>query len=100
MNIKYSVDYQHLPTGSQRPVDDGEIVNIEATDQSGVVILPNVGDYVQIDNSIDKGERSSFSGKVRSRLFRYIRSSDDEVLCLVNIIIEDTNDDWGMLVKE
>jgi hypothetical protein len=46
------------------------------------------------------GQRSSFSGKVRSRLFNYIRTSPDDVFCHVNIIVEDTNDDWGKLIKE
>lgn len=97
--MKYGIDFQHLPKGSARPSDDGEIVGIEATDESGVVLLPNVGDYVHIDNSADGGERSSFSGKVRSRLFRYIRTPDD-VFCYVNIVVEEDGDDWGKLIKE
>lgn len=40
-----------------------------------------------------------FSGKVRTRFFRYIRSAD-AIHCLVNIVIEDTDDDWGGRVKE
>ncbi len=97
--MKYSIDYQYLPKGSSRPIDDGEIVGIEATDATGTVILPNVGDFVSVDNSTDGGERSNFAGKVRSRLFRYIRLGD-EMLCMVNIVVEETDDDWGMLVKE
>ena len=97
--MKYGIDFQYLPKGSSRPIDDGEIVGIEATDESGVVLLPNVGDYVQIDNSADGGERSSISGKVRSRLFRYIRTTND-VFCHVNIVVEEDSDDWGKLVKE
>lgn len=100
MAIKYGIDYQYLPKGAARPIDDGEIVGIEATDESGVVLIPNVGDYVQIDNSADGGERSNFSGKVRSRLFRYIRTSGSDVFCQVNIVVEETDDDWGKLVKE
>lgn len=53
MKIKYGIDYQYLPKGSARPLDDGEIVGIQATSESGQVILPNVGDYVHIDNSVD-----------------------------------------------
>jgi hypothetical protein len=78
--MRYSIDYQFLAKGASRPTDDGEIVGIEAIDSTGTVILPDVGDYVHIDNSIDGGERSSFSGKVRSRLFTYIRSRDDVFL--------------------
>jgi hypothetical protein len=97
--MKYGIDYQYLPKGAQRPQDDGEIVGIEVTDEGGAVVLPNVGDYVEIHNGGDGGQRSSFSGKVRSRLFRYIRVPG-EVLCQVNIVVEETSDDWGKLIKE
>lgn len=97
--MKYSIDFQLLAKGAARPSDDGEVVGIEANDESGTVVIPNVGDYVQIDNSADRGQRVSFSGKVRSRLFRYIRTPN-EVICAVNIVVEDTDDDWGQLVKE
>jgi hypothetical protein len=97
--MKYGIDYQFLAKDASRPTDDGEIVGIEATDESGTVILPNLGDFVHIDNSADGVGRSSFSGKVRSRLFTYLRSRDD-VFCSVNIVVEETDDDWGKLIKE
>jgi hypothetical protein len=98
--VKYHIDYQFMRKGAARPSDDGEVVGIEATDQSGVVVLPNIGDHVFIDNSADGGERSGFSGKVRSRLFRYIRVNDSDVHCAINIVVEEVDDDWGKLVKE
>jgi hypothetical protein len=98
--MKYHIDYQFLPKGALRPIDDGEIVGIEATDEGGVVVIPNVGDYVEIDNSTDGGKRSAFNGKVRSRLFRYIRVSETEIYCSINIVVEENDDDWGKLVKE
>ncbi|MBU1392174.1 MAG: hypothetical protein KJ856_06650 [Gammaproteobacteria bacterium] len=98
--MKYSIDYQYLSKRAARPSDDGEVVGIQVDDTSGPVLLPNVGDYVHIDNSVDKGERSAFSGKVRSKLFNYIRISHDEVFCAVNIVVEETDDDWGKLIKE
>lgn len=97
--MKYHIDYQYLPKGAHRPSDDGEVVGIEATDRSGTVVLPNVGDFVLVDNSTDGGERSNFSGRVRSRLFRYIRARD-EIHCAINIVVEETDDEWGKLVKE
>ena len=98
--MKYIIDYQYMPAGNSRPQDEGEVITIEAQDSSGdTVLIPNVGDYVLIDNSQDGGERANFSGKVRSRYFRYIRSSDD-VCCLINIVVEETEDDFGALVKE
>jgi hypothetical protein len=41
----------------------------------------------------------AFSGRVKSRLFTYSRVSED-VFCTVNIVVEETTDDWGMLIKE
>ena len=96
--MRYHIDYQHLPKGALRPTDDGEIVGIEATSQDGLVILPNVGDYVRIDNSANGGEHASFDGKVRSRLFTYCRVPGD-MFCTVNIVVEETDDDWGKLEK-
>jgi hypothetical protein len=54
MAIQYRIDYQELSKGSVRPSDDGEVVGIEATDETGSVIIPNVGDYVSIDNDGDE----------------------------------------------
>ena len=98
--MKYAIDFQFLAKGAARPTDDGEIVGIEANDKTGTVVLPDVGDYVHIDNSMDGGQRSQFSGKVRSRLFTYMRSSDDEVYCSINIVVEESDEDWGQLIKE
>jgi hypothetical protein len=99
MTIKYRIDYQEFCKGSTRPSDDGEVVGIEATDETGSVIIPNVGDYVSVDNDGDEQGRSSFAGKVRSRLFRYVRVGET-LWCIVNIVVEHTEDDWGLLIKE
>lgn len=97
--MKYSVDYQYMDPPGTRPQDDGEIVGIQFSSEEGSALIPNVGDYVHIDNSADGGERSSFSGKVRSRLFTYIRTPGD-IFCHVNIVVQKDNDDWGLLIKE
>lgn len=99
MSMKYYIDYQYLPEGATRPLDDGEAIGIEATGEAGSVLLPDVGDFVHIDNSADGGERVSFSGKVKSRVFRYFRSGA-EIHCGINIVVEETDDDWGLLIKE
>src|SRR5690606_643820 len=97
--MKYFVDYQYLPKGASRPVDNGEVVPLEISAGADPSLLPNVGDYVHIDNSMFKGARAGFSGKVRSRYFRYI-CSEHEANCAVNIVIEQTDDDFSALVKE
>ncbi len=97
--MKYRIDYQYLPKDSVRPHDDGEVIGIDATDETGTVILPNVGDFVDIDNCANSSEHSSFYGRVRSRMFHYTRT-DTDVYCIVNIVVEETDDDWGKLIKE
>jgi hypothetical protein len=95
--VKHFIDFQYLPKGKDRPIDDGEIVGIKS---DGNIVLPNVGDFVSIDNSTDQGKRADFHGRVKSRLFSYIRLSETEVHCVVNIVVEETDDDWGALIKE
>ncbi len=94
--IKYSVEYQQLAKGRHRPSDNGEIVGIKATDESGLVIIPNIGDFVQIDECKD---RAGCMGKVKSRAFFYSWTSDEQLCCHVNIVVEETDDDWGKLIK-
>ena len=94
--MKYYIDYQYMPKGAARPLDDGEAVAIET---DGAAVIPNVGDYVQVENSLDPDGRVSFSGKVQSRLFRYIRAGN-EVTCGVNIVVAEDDDNWGLLIKE
>jgi hypothetical protein len=98
--LKYSIDYQYMPKGSERPSDDGDVIAIKATDKSGTVIIPNVGDFVHIDTFIEKDTRTKFSGRVRSRLFNYNRMSDDDTSCHINIVVEETDYNWGELIKE
>ena len=97
--MKYGVNYQYLPKDSAngRPIDDGATIDMPTSDTE-IMLLPSVGDYVSVDRSIVKGE--SFSGKVRSKLFRYIVANDGQQWCQINIVVEEDNDDWGMLIKE
>ncbi|MDR3450113.1 MAG: hypothetical protein P4M15_10280 [Alphaproteobacteria bacterium] len=95
--MKYSIEYQYMPKGRQRPLDDGTLVDIRVTDEKGLVILPNIGDFVQIDGSVH-GQKAVY-GKVRSRAFFYVHVTD-ETFCHVNIVVEETDDDWGALIKQ
>lgn len=97
--MKYYVDYQYFPKGASRPIDNGEVVPLEIGAGGDPSLLPNVGDYVHIDNSMFKGTRVGFSGKVRSRFFRYI-CAEGLASCAVCIVVEETDDDFGALVKE
>lgn len=93
--MKYRVNYQHMTKG-HRPSDDGMTVDI-GVDDKGFALLPNVGDYVDIQ---DNKENFQLHGKVRSRLFTYLSANGIEDTCLINIVVEETSDDWGLLIKE
>ncbi|MGC1458265.1 MAG: hypothetical protein WA825_08325 [Steroidobacteraceae bacterium] len=97
--MDYYIDFQYLPKGAARPLDQGEVVNIQASSEGTFAMLPNVGDYVHIDNSTDKGERAGFSGKVRSRVYHYLRVAEDHVNVAAVIVVEETDDDWSKLEK-
>ncbi|HBJ2713315.1 TPA: hypothetical protein LBM36_003747 [Salmonella enterica subsp. enterica serovar Enteritidis] len=97
MKTTYSYDFQYLGKGDMRPLDDGDIVGCSSEDNT-LLMLPNVGDYVDITN---KEGRESFGGKVKTRLFRYTRVSEDHVICNINIVVEEVEDSvWATLVKE
>lgn len=99
--MKYSIEYQFLSKSDLRPWNVGEIVAIHSDDQLTIILLPNVGDFVSIDNSWDHRQRASFFGKVKSKLFKYIRVNQDEILCQINIVIEeDEGINWNSLITE
>lgn len=88
--MKYYVQFQQMGQRG-RPIDHSSTADFET---DGLGMIPNVGDFVQIDPFDDK-DAPRFSGRVRSRLFTYIGQK-----CGINIVVEDTTDDWGALVKE
>ena len=93
--MKYTADYQYLPSGATRPRDDGEVVGIEA-DDSTFALLPNVGDFVTIAATKNYAD---FDGRVRSRLFSYTRT-DNETYCHINIVVEEADPAiWAALIK-
>jgi hypothetical protein len=98
--MKYDLNYQHLPKGHARPVDQGPTVAV-SVDENGFALIPNVGDFVSLDNSMN--DKASFRGRVKTRAFYYIQGrgdSPDSAYCHINIVVEETDDDWGALIKE
>jgi hypothetical protein len=91
-NMKYTVDFQYMPKDASRPLDQGTPVDI-TTDEKGFTVIPNVGDYVSIEK-FNEGD-IAFAGKVKSRLFVYLGSH-----CHVNIVVEETEDSFGALMKQ
>ena len=65
------------------------------------MFIPTVGDFVEIGGNPGCDESlTSFQGVVISRFYRYQRVSDDEVFCHINIVIEESLQDFGSLVNE
>ncbi|EPN4503203.1 hypothetical protein ACT1UA_004112 [Citrobacter freundii] len=98
MKTTYSYDFQYMRKGQVRPDDDGDIVGCDSEDNP-LLMIPNVGDYVNIAN---KGERAQFDGRVKTRLFNYTRISEEHVHCSICIVVEEVDMDsiWGSLIKE
>ena len=95
--MKYYVNYQYMAAGDARPRDEGDTMPVHFTEQQ-FGMIPAVGDYVNIQNAETE---ANFAGKVRSRLFTYLQpEGTDDAHCLINIVVADTDDDWGLLIKE
>jgi FAD/FMN-containing dehydrogenase len=93
--MRYSINYQLLPKGELGPRDDGTTIDIDTGKTDEQVILPNVGDYVNLDNS--GTDKTSLNGRVRSRAFFYAGDG----YCHINIVVEETEgEEWSKLIKE
>ncbi|MBY3228557.1 MULTISPECIES: hypothetical protein [Rhizobium] len=90
--MKYYVTFQEFGKEHGRPIDHPSTADFES---DGLGMLPNVGDYVEIE-PVGSPESPRYSGRVKSRLFRYMADT-----CGVNIVVEDNPaDDWGKVIKE
>jgi hypothetical protein len=100
LEITYSIDFQYKPRGSERPVASGNVIR-SSGEETPVMFIPDVGDFVEIGgNPASDSNLSSFRGVVVSRFFRYDRQSDNEVFCHVNLIVEESFQNFGHLVQE
>lgn len=103
--MSIGVQYQPLRKGASRPEDWGSTHGYNLNGHTDIGLLPNVGDYVNLIPVGEGADESNFHGKVKSRLFNQItKMSDDgntvEVSIWINIVVEETTDDWGLLIKE
>lgn len=101
-----SVQYQVLRKGANRPEDWGASHGVDLDGWSDVAALPHVGDYVNLQSYGDGGcQDQNYHGKVRSRLFGQFTEMDSDGHTLkatvgITIVVEETDDDWGKLIKE
>ena len=97
--INYSIGYQESHGDGLRPIDDGEVIGIGFEDDKGFALIPNVGDYVKIGKDT-QGQRAHFEGVVRSRSFFYQRTDEETVFCHINIVVQHSDINTGLLIKE
>ena len=91
--MKYYVSFQEFGKKHGRPIDHPSASDFET---DGLGMIPNVGDYVQIE-PLGNAEAPRYSGRVKSRLFRYFNNDS----CGINIVVENNEqDDWGAVIKE
>ena len=95
--MNYTINYQYVDEHGGQPSDDWNVVRIRL-DELASALLPNVGDYVVIDNPNDTSLNAGFSGKVRSRLFHYLGDRTGDA-CIINIVVQHTGDDVEMLIR-
>jgi hypothetical protein len=83
----YRVDYQYVPLNKRSPDLSKSITGDEFESNSGMELIPNVGDAVRLE----RAESLSFiQGVVRSRLFSYLKSKDNH-LCVVTIVLAEAD---------
>ncbi len=99
MKITYHIDYQYKQNSFDRPLPEGDVINTSG-EETPVMFLPSVGDYVEISGDPENKRVSSFSGVVTSRYFRYRRLTVEEVFCHINIVVEQTSHDPDTLLNE
>lgn len=98
--MKYHVEFQPMSKGDTRPTDDGQSISAHSFDgESGVALLPQVGDFVHCQPSTTRSaeEYAAPAGRVKSRLFTYFGNES----CYINIVLEEVDDKavWAALIK-
>ncbi|MET4808363.1 hypothetical protein [Limibacillus sp. MBR-115] len=91
--MRYSVTYQYRPKDSSRPLDYGQSVEI-SSDGKDLILLPNIGDHVSFPDA------DEIRGIVENRLFHYPEMGEAEDVCVINIVVTKSEEDWGKLIKE
>ncbi|WP_169338650.1 hypothetical protein [Modicisalibacter luteus] len=85
--MKYTFNYQIIRRGEARPMK-GETVELREDEKTGQHLIPNVGDYVQVQQHF--GDTKPLTGRVKTRLFEYSNAIyPDRNTCHINIVLEE-----------
>jgi len=92
--MRYRVQFQK---DRDRPHDHSQSFDVTGGgDANEFLLIPNIGDHVFLpDEDGQKGDE----GVVENRSFFYQRFADD-VVCLINIVLTDSDVSGGRLIKE
>jgi hypothetical protein len=91
--MEYSIAFQEFGKHG-RPIDHPSEADFQ-TDDTGMI--PQVGDYVNIQAYKDPANAPTYAGIVRSRMFSYVIPGQ----CWINIVVDPVDGDiWGELIKE
>ncbi|SFH70653.1 hypothetical protein [Modicisalibacter xianhensis] len=89
--MKYTFNYQIIRRGEERPVK-GDTVQLREDEKTGQHLIPNVGDYVQVQKHF--GDKTPLMGRVKTRLFNYSNAIyPDRNTCHINIVLEEPEED-------
>jgi len=89
--MKHRIQYQYRPRDAGRPRDYAQ--QFDLATEEGPILLPSIGDHVSMEKDAE------LDGVVENRNFHYI-SVGGETICLINIVLTDSNVDVGRLIKE
>ena len=94
--MKYYINIQYRPKHRERPEDEPMMVDIRS-ENGDFTPIPNMGDHVVFTRPIGNGNKSQqIEGVVENRLFTYLVQD----ICTVNIVVTDSDTDFGILIKE
>lgn len=100
MKITYQIDFQFKKKESDMPVAAGNVITTSG-DETPMMLIPAVGDFVQIGGNPEENENVSiFQGVVLTRVFRYERQSGNDVYCHINIVVEESPQNFAFLIQE
>ncbi|MEC9483038.1 MAG: hypothetical protein UMU75_06865 [Halomonas sp.] len=85
--MKYTFNYQLIRRGEQHPVK-GDTVELREDEKNADHLIPNVGDYVYLQEHF--GDKTPLAGRVKTRLFSYSNARyPDKKTCHINIVLEE-----------
>jgi hypothetical protein len=90
--VKYRVQFQYRAKGKNRPEDHGQSFDLTGS-PSELLLVPNIGDHV----SMPHWEEIP-TGVVDSRYFSF-RDVSGDMICLINVVITESNAPPGRLMK-